>query len=278
MQEYFFFGENPSKFIPQHEIKVARFQGTDKVNIIDSEEMKFPFVKLINEVEKFIKKHTNTYQRIEGFNRIDIQQYPMEAIREGLINAIAHRDYKIKYSSISVFIFKDRIEITSPGKLIPPVTINSIQKNESYYAHRNKKICELFHRINLMEQYGTGISKIQSTMEQNGLKKAKFKEGEQLFKTIFYGHEYNSKKVSKSKNTINLKELGLNSRQIKALELILNDSKLFTTTEYGGYFNVSPRTALRDLNKLVDEGFIFKYYSNGNKKNGFYGLKSNMNF
>lgn len=266
-----FFAENPSKFIPQHQIKVARFQGTDKVNIIDNEDMKYPILKLIAEVEKFVKKQTNTYQRIEGFNRIDISQYPMEAIREGLINAIAHRNYEIKHSSISVFIFKDRIEITSPGNLIPPVTLKSIKSMENYYSHRNEKICELFRRVKLMEQYGTGIPKMNSIMEKNGLEKPEFIEDDYLFKIIFRGHDPDSTEIFEIKNEgTNLKDLGLNERQINALTMIINNNEFFSTKTYSERFDVSIRTARRDLNKLSEDGYISKYYPQ-NKKIGVFG-------
>jgi len=195
----------------------------------------------------------------------------MEAIREGIINAIAHRDYKIKHSSISVFIFKDRIEITSPGKLIPPVTLKSIKSQENYYSHRNEKICELFRRVKLMEQYGTGIQKMNTIMEKNGLEKPEFIEEEYLFKIIFRGHDPNSTEIFEIKNEgINLKDLGLNERQINALTLIINNNEFFSTKTYSELFDVSRRTTTRDLNKLAEEGYISKYYPQ-NKKMGVFG-------
>ncbi|MCL2115067.1 MAG: DeoR family transcriptional regulator [Methanobrevibacter sp.] len=180
-----------------------------------------------------------------------------------------HRDYDVKGSSVSISIFEDRLEIVSPGKLIPPLKINSL---EGRYSHRNKEICELFHRTKDMEKFGTGIGKMNSIMEDNGMRKPEFLQNGGFFDIIFYTKTEKelTEIFSSRSNTINLKDLGLNDRQIEALTLIINEDKSFSFNSYSQYFNISKRTAMRDLNNLSNQGLVSKFHKKGNKKYLFF--------
>ena len=83
-------------------------------------------------------------------DRIDLNEYPFEVVREAIVNAVAHRDYKINSSPITFYIYDNRIEITSPGKLIPPLTIATLESANP--LHRNKIICDIFFKNRI---YGT---------------------------------------------------------------------------------------------------------------------------
>ncbi len=144
-----FFGKNPSEFIPQNEIRIARFKGITRRETIDSQEIKGPIYKMLDEVEIFFKRNTRLANKIVDFKRVDIPEYPYGAIREALINAIAHRDYNRSEAPIMFSIFDDRVEISNPGGLLPGLTINDI---EGKHATRNKKICEIFSETKDMEK------------------------------------------------------------------------------------------------------------------------------
>ncbi|MGL4669513.1 MAG: ATP-binding protein [Methanobacteriaceae archaeon] len=266
-----FFGKNPKKFIRQHEIKMVRFQGTDRVHVIDSCEISYPMLKMLDEADAFIKKQTNMGQRIEGFNRIDMPEYPYEALREATINALAHRDYKLDTSSIALYIYKNRVEITNPGGLKPPMTLKLIKQEANHYEHRNEKICDLFNRSQKMEKYGSGITKMNTEMEEIGLGKPEYLAEENLFRTTFRNKIINKEKIQPKKyNALNLKELGLNDRQISALEKIINDDIIYSIDRYVEYFGVSRQTAGKDLNLLVEKGLIDKQPMEGYKKRMIY--------
>ncbi|MDR0913507.1 MAG: DUF4062 domain-containing protein [Methanobrevibacter sp.] len=269
-----FFAKKPKDFLPQHEVKIARFQGRDKIHIIDSMELNYPMLLLLDKIEIAIGKLMKIAQKIDGFKRIDIPEYPYTALREAIVNALAHRDYNLKYSSISIFIFENRIEITSPGKSL--IKIKSI---EDIYAHRNNKICDLFRRTFDMEKFGTGIKKMNKIMKENKMQHPEFKSKDDFFKTIFYNRSEKELMdlILEDSTTVDLKKLGLNNKEITALELMINHKKIFSPQDYAEYFNVSDRTARRHLSHLVNEGLIDKIQINGNKKNGYYGIKSNTN-
>lgn len=124
-----FFAEDVNKFL-SHEIKMVRFKGITKFDAIDRLNFKGSLLMGIKEFERFFKKNTNSGFIIDGMNRINIDEYPIKAIREGFINALAHRNYERSSSFIEFYIFDDRIEIINPGKLKYPLTIEDIKNDE----------------------------------------------------------------------------------------------------------------------------------------------------
>lgn len=159
-----FFGKDPSEYISQNEIRIARFKGTTRLVFIDSQEIKGPIYKMLDKVELFFVRNTRLANKIVGFKRVDIPEYPYEAIREAIINAIAHRDYLRRGAPIMISIFDDRIEISSPGGLLPGLNIKNL---EGHHETRNKKICEIFHETKDMERFGTGIGKMKRLMKNH---------------------------------------------------------------------------------------------------------------
>jgi len=251
-----FFCDNPQKFIPQSSIKIARYRGNTRIEFIDSREIFGPFYKMLDEVEIFFRRNTRLASKIVEFKRVDIPEYPFEAIREAIINAMAHRDYSREGANVQIDIFDDRIEVTSPGRLLPGLDIKNL---EGIHETRNKKICEIFHETKDMERFGTGIGKMKTYMVNYGLKHPEFREQGDFFKVTFYGPGDKILDLVPSipeERQTDLKKLGLNERQIEALRMMLNEGKMMTNSLYQQMFSVSRRTALRDLAGLVENGQI----------------------
>jgi len=265
-----FFGKTPSEIITHHEIRIARFRGTTRSEFIDSQEIKGPVYKMLSVVESFFLRNTRLANKIVEFKRIDIPEYPFEAIREAVINAIAHRNYNRRGAPIMVSIFDDRIEVSNPGGLLPGLNIKRL---EGHHATRNKKICDIFHETMDMERFGTGIGKMKKLMKENGLSLPEFSEEGDFFVVKFYGPGDKIldlvPSIPKHRQT-DLKKLGLNERQIEALRLMVNEKKQITNKDYREMFKVTDRTALRDMNGLLEKGMIIK---KGFKKDAFYFVK-----
>lgn len=265
-----FFGKNPSEYIPHNEIRIARFKGIDRTLFIDSQEIKGPLYKMLDEVEMFFERNTRLASKIVEFKRVDIPEYPYEAIREALINAIAHRDYTYRWAPIMCSIFDDRIEISSPGSLLPGLNISHL---EGHHATRNKIICDIFHETKDMEKFGTGIGKMKRLMKKHGLTNPELLEEGNFFVVKFYGPGDKILDLVPGipkERQVDLKELGLNARQIEALRLMVNGKKVISNKVYREKFNVTDRTALRDLNLLLSKNMIKK---KGFKKNALYFAK-----
>ena len=259
-----FFSSKASDYIPQNVIKIVRFKGVTRTNILDSKEIKGPIYMMIDEAESFFKRNTRTANKIVDFKRIDIPEYPYPAIREALINAIAHRDYNRTGAQIMFSIYDDRIEISSPGSLVSGLSINEL---EDKHETRNDKICEIFKFTKDMETFGTGIGKMKEFMKDRGLREPEFRLEGDFFVVRFYGPGDKildlAPNIPETRIVADLKQLNLNDRQIKALEIMVGNDQVLTNSIYQKEFGVSRQTASRDLKDLIDKGQI---YSTGKGK------------
>lgn len=117
-----FFARDVTKFV-SHEIKMVKFKGISKFDAIDRVDSSSSLLILLNEFEKFYKRNTRSGFFIDEVSRVNVDEYPIRAIREAIINALAHRNYEISSSFIEFYIYDDRIEVISPGKLIDNLSI-----------------------------------------------------------------------------------------------------------------------------------------------------------
>ena len=249
-----FFGKKPSEYIPQNEIRIARFRGVTRTEFIDSQEFNGPIYKMLDEVELFFKRNTRLAGKIVEFKRVDIPEYPYEAIREAVINAIAHRDYTRLGAPIIISIFDDRVEISSPGGLLPGLDIRNL---EGHHETRNKMICTIFHHTLDMEKFGTGIGKMRRLMKEHGLAEPKFSEEGDFFVVKFLGPGDKILDLISNVPKERMTDLShLKERQVKALELIYNENMKISRKEYAKTFSLSIRSAQRDLKHLLEENLI----------------------
>lgn len=119
-----------------------------------------------SEAVAFLKKHLNIRSEIRGVNRQDIYEIPLEALREAVVNALMHRDYKVTGTQISVEIYDDRVEIVNPGGLPNGLTL---KKFGAVSIRRNEIVADLFSRLNKVERLGSGIRKMRKAMAEAGL-------------------------------------------------------------------------------------------------------------
>ncbi|MCK4417538.1 MAG: putative DNA binding domain-containing protein [Candidatus Latescibacteria bacterium] len=132
-----FFGVEPQRFLPHSELKIARFKGTTMTEFIDRVELRGPLPELIDDAERFVRRNTRRATKIVDFEQVNIAEYPYEAIREAITNAVGHRDYFFTGASIRVMIFDERIEVESPGRLPEGVTLKNL---EGSHVLRNERI------------------------------------------------------------------------------------------------------------------------------------------
>jgi ATP-dependent DNA helicase RecG len=151
-----FFGGDPQRFIPHSEVRIARFKGTTMGHFIDSADLRGTLPAMIDEAEHFIRRNTRVAAKVVGFKRREISEYPYEAVREAICNAVCHRDYFMDGSTVRIMIFDDRIEVNSPGPLPPGVTVENIDRK---HVLRNKLIANYLYDIYYIEKWGTGITK-----------------------------------------------------------------------------------------------------------------------
>src|SRR4030067_1910220 len=176
------FASKIGRFIPHSESIFAAFKGTERTNIYDRNDVRDDLLIQFNEAVSFLKKHLNVRSEIREFNRFDIYEIPLDALREAIVNAIIHRNYAIKGTSIYVRIFVDRVEIENPGGLVEGMAKRDFGKSS---VRRNPILADLFHRMDKVERMGTGINRMRTLMIEAGMKEPVF-EMDSFFRAIFY--------------------------------------------------------------------------------------------
>ena len=186
-------------------IQCARFKGTERVVFIDKREFAGPLYEQIEEAYQFVLKHINLGAEISGLIRRETYELPIGSIRESIVNAVTHRNY-MENSCIQVAVYDDRVEISSPGMLYGDLDIDSIKKGKSKI--RNKGIAEVFNRMKIIEEWGTGISRIISGCKEYGLPEPEFMEfGDSFRVNIFRKPENTLPKEMKSSQENNQENL-----------------------------------------------------------------------
>src|SRR3990172_224281 len=160
------FGRDPQRHMPQARISAVRWKGDETgETILDRQEITGRLPQLIDQAEAFLRRNTTQASHIQGFKREDRSQYPIEALREVVVNAVAHRDYSRDSAQIRLFIFDSRIEVHSPGGLPNSVTLENMKTGFS--ASRNRLIVQLLFNLGYMGSFGTGIPRIFRLMKDN---------------------------------------------------------------------------------------------------------------
>lgn len=151
----------------QHTTKIAVFNDESCTEFRDSKEFGGSILKQFEDAINYLSLCNRTLSTIKGVVRIDKKDYPDEAIREALLNALVHRDYGFS-GSVIINVNDRKMEFISLGGLVPGLSAADIQMGIS--QPRNKKLAEIFHRLRLIESYGTGIRRIFKLYENCSIK------------------------------------------------------------------------------------------------------------
>lgn len=140
------------------QLRCAVFANTGTATIIDRHDFDGDILELIEEAQKYILKNIHIGMRLDGLYRVDVPEISMDALREAIINAFCHRDWRDP-DYVHVAVFKDRVEIRNPGKLYGGLTIEDLHRG-NVSKRRNPLIADLFRRIEMVEAWGRGMTLI----------------------------------------------------------------------------------------------------------------------
>ena len=239
-----------------HTLKIAVFEGKEKGIFKDRKEFKGSLLKQITEAFEYIDLLNKTKATFDGLIRKDERDYPIEAIREALLNAIVHREYSFGASTL-INIYEDRIEFISLGGVVSGLSLEAIMLGVS--QSRNEKLANVFYRLRLTEAYGTGIQKIFLSY--------KFYKKEPIFKTeigAFLVILPNIHFTSEEKKT-EKKEISLTDDYKKILEFLNREVK--SRKEIQEFLGVSQSKVINMIRELSKLNLIKK---EGNGKNTKY--------
>lgn len=180
-----FFGKEPQKFLPHSKYICAAFHGSDiSDEPYDKKEAVGTLKNIIDEIESFLKIHLKKKHEIRDFQPEGSYELPLTALRELVVNSIAHRDYTI-YSSNRLLIFEDRIEIHSVGNLPNTVTIESMKVGGSHVL-RNPTIYNVLVKMKMVTDLGSGVRRAIKLIKESTNKEPIFELlGSELIVKIF---------------------------------------------------------------------------------------------
>ena len=176
------FGKNPNRRLPQAGVTAVAFPGLEKeYNTVDEERIRGPLTPRVSEdgevVEKgvidrtvdFVERNMGSVAYLEGGRRIHKKSFPLDAVREAVVNAVAHRDYAREGTDIEVSLYRDRFEVISPGRLPNGVTVEKMKEGVVRVA-RNELLKEILRDYRYIEHYGMGVRNriIDSIRRHNG--------------------------------------------------------------------------------------------------------------
>ena len=242
-----FFAENPQRFVLQSQLRLARFAGKELTrDFLDRLDCSGAIWEEIEQAEDFIRKNIRLFGFRTGFSfgRIDKLEYPMKAIREGVINALIHRNY-YEPADTRVMIFDDRIEIVNPGSFPEGVT-----PEKPRHIPVNPVLCQLMYDVGFIEKYGTGIYMIKELCEEYGIPGPEYEISDVETKLVF-------RSGGKAVVISEIEKLGveLNERQSRALKYAFRGG-VITNKIYAEINEVSSKTASLELRTLVRKGLL----------------------
>jgi ATP-dependent DNA helicase RecG len=253
------FGNHPQSFEPQLVITFLQFYGTTETEktprgerFLDNRKFEGPIPEMAESAINYVMSSIRKSSLIEGLYRRDIPEYPEEAIREAVVNAVAHRDYSyfVRGSYIQIRLFADRLEIQSPGGLYGNVTEDTLEEEQST---RNRLLMRLMEDLHLVENRGSGIKTMIDAVRKANLEPPRLKDKRTSFWVTFRSHTLMSPESVSWLNQF--ASLPLNDRQRLALVYMKNNDKI-TNSDYQRLNHINSVAANRELSALVQLGLI----------------------
>ena len=237
------FHPNPEKFVQGAYIKIGFFR-TDSDLLFQDEIHGNLFEQVEKTMDLLLTKYTKALILYEGLTRVETYEYPKDALREALLNAVSHKDYTGPYP-IQISVYSNKIMIWNYGRLPENWTVEDLLNKHSSQP-RNPDIATAFFRSGFVEAWGKGMDNMKNSCLEAKIPVPQFSCKGNDFWTIFRKDIYNKEDLSK---------LGLNERQVDALVYFKSKGEI-TSSEYAEKYNISDRTARRDLSELAEKKLL----------------------
>lgn len=262
--------------LKQSKIVCTRWKGLTKGIIaedaIDDKEYTGSIISLLENAELFIKNNSKQSWKVVGMERVELEDYPITARREAIVNALIHRDYQILGSEIHIDMFDDRIEITSPGGMFDGSLIQNLEIKNIPSMRRNIIISDIFSRLHYMDRRGSGLSRIIESYNDMEVK-PQFISDSLSFTVIFPNKGYHKEEKKENENIVSDEELFLiklykniqskNIRsstinQIKTIFDKVGYKEMFSRDDIKNILNIKDTRATNLISTLLEMNFIIK--------------------
>lgn len=284
------FGQEPQEFLMQSEVICVLYGDNLGVRrYLDRRNLHGTLTRQIDQAEEFLKRNIQVAARTEGFHRIDEPDFPLEALREAVVNAVVHRDYSLSGEAVRIFFYNDRIEIHSPGLLLPGLRLEELKQGRTTSWPRNPVLANVLRELpgGYMERLGSGISFMINEMRLLHRPDPEFREQHEFIVTFYKepvtaaGDQeaaglwpvISASPVQESANVtakITADQLQpskvevsppaesnlIQSRRQEIALLYIREHGVITNAEYRALTGISESTAMRDLEVLVTQGTL----------------------
>jgi ATP-dependent DNA helicase RecG len=248
------FGARPQDRLEAATLKCAFFHGQHQgTELRDRADVVGPLHRVIDDGAAFVGRNRRLVPRMEGIRRVDVPEYPDYSVREALANALALRDWSLEGAKVRLFIFDDRLEIWSPGRLPPPITLERLGYDQ---FSRNRLIARVLVERGYIEEVGLGIRRMREEMASLSLPEPEFREDGFSFVITFRSiapREEIAPPTDPFRALLERREI--NDRQYRGL-LHAREHGTIARREYVAVTGVSERTAANDLADLVRKGLL----------------------
>lgn len=260
------FGKEPQLFLPHSRAIFVKFADTQPRGPQGAfgygrrEEFVGPLPLIIDRAWRVIWEEMDKQAVVRGLQRQEETEYPRTVVREALVNAVAHRDYRMTGRSIEIRMYTDRLEVTSPGGLPAHITLDNIV--EEHYS-RNPRLVNGLYQWGYIEELGLGVDRMIEDMVNTGHMPPEFEARGHRFTVVLYNRKDPARVVQQW-------EQSMNDRQIKAVAYVQQNGAI-TNREYRELCShVGAETLRLDLVDLVSKGVLLKI---GEKRGTRYILK-----
>jgi len=251
------FAKGPvARWHPNMGIRFFRVQGTERLhggkrNVTQGPRVELPLAAAIQEAHKVARGQIGRSEKLHDLFFRETPEYPDFAWQEAIVNAVAHRDYAVQGLGIEVWFYTDRMEVVSPGDLIPPATLEGLRRKEPVHASRNPLIVRVLAEGRIMRDEGEGIPRIFEEMEESFLRPPAFDCSRGMFKVTLYNEPIFSGPSLEWQKLVG--NLPLTGEQKKVL---LAHPEGFTNGDFQKLNGVDRDEAYRQIQELVSVGVL----------------------
>ncbi|MDY0014987.1 MAG: ATP-binding protein [Bacteroidales bacterium] len=241
------FGKSPRNKFSQAAVKAKVHYGDGKTG---AETFNDALVLIPDQIEEWLKKVLPASIDRSKFKAQQVPSFPVEVIREAVINALAHRNYAIDGAKIQLEVFPDRILVKSPGEPVPPITIKTLNNFTATSYSRNKKIAFIFNEMEYMEESAVGMDTFRSMRENHKLPLPIF-EYDGINTVVTFPRTTEAVRNIDNTNVLSL----LNDQELAGLDFV-KAHVVVSRKEYEDHFGFERKKASNQLKKMKELGLI----------------------
>ena len=253
--------KDPSAVFPQCRILADAYRSTEPDgDPRDHEDIRGPMPLAIERAIAFVDRNTRHPMRIVGLDRVRLDEYPVDGLREALVNAVAHRQYEDAGRKIILEVFADRVNVLSPGLPPAPLTLASLRKGKYRPCSRNPVLAQCLSSFHRIEERGSGFRRMRDQMLDHGLEAPVIGTDTGYFQVTFPGPGDNIERIRVPEKRLRVTpavEVQLNERQREMMRWLVEGQEL-TSRHCEAAFGITRPVTAGDFGKLVAMGLAEK--------------------